>query len=312
MNHSGNLVARIAGGIGLGAFALLSVPRPPHSENLHRTQSVPAPPVIRTDRDGGRSQPSPDSAETERIRPGDPKLTAAQRMLRHKVELLQRGRAFLLTVPTYTAKLSKQEVVKGELLPEQVMSLKCRHSPFSVYLLWQTGDVGREVIYVEGANSGKLIAHDGGWKSRLPALSLTPDSWIAMRDARYPVTAAGVVALIDIMDGIHADDLARATVASCEQTAGHFNGRPCDTFTMRYKNREVSPTYRKSITMIDREWHVPLSTRHFEWPGPESTIPENELDDATLIESYTFTDLTLHAPLTDRDFDSTNAEYQFR
>ena len=312
MNHSGNLVARIAGGIGLGAFAMLTVPRPPLPENLHRTQSVPVPAVIRTVPETDRTQPSPGSAATERVQPGDPKWTAAQRMLQHKVELMQRGRAFLLTVPTYTARLSKQEVVKGELLPEQVMSLKCRHSPFSVYLLWLGGDAGREVIYVEGANSGKLIAHDGGWKSRLPAFSLTPDSWLAMRDARYPVTAAGVVALIDIMDGIHADDLARATVASCEQTAGHFNGRPCDTFTMQYKNRELSPTYRKSITLIDQEWHVPLSTRHFEWPGPESTAPEDQLDDATLVESYTFTDLTFHAPLTDRDFDSTNAEYQFR
>ncbi len=312
MNHSGNLVSRIVGGIGLGAFGLLSVMRPPLPENLHGTQSVSVNPVIRAVAETDRTQPSPDSAATERIRPGDPKLTAAQRMLQHKVELMQRGRAFVLTVPTYTARLTKQEVVKGELLPEQVMSLKCRHSPFSVYLRWLTGDVGREVIYVDGANAGKLIAHDGGWKSRLPALSLTPDSWLAMRDARYPVTAAGVVALIDIMDGIHADDLGRATVASCEQTAGHFNGRPCDTFTMQYKNREVSPTYRKSITLIDREWHVPLSTRHFEWPRPESTVPETQLDDATLIESYAFTDLTFHAPLTDRDFDSTNAEYQFR
>ncbi|MEK6258487.1 MAG: DUF1571 domain-containing protein [Planctomycetota bacterium] len=259
-----------------------------------------------------QTEPLLDAADAEQIQQDDPEPTTAQQTLQHKVELLQRGRTFLLTVPSYTAKLSKQEVVKGELLDEQMMLLKCRHKPFSVYLKWLTTDAGREVIYAEGANDGKLTAHDGGWKSRLPAFSVSPDSWIAMRNARYPVTAAGVLALIDIMDGIHADDLARASFASCEQTIEHFDGRPCHTFTMLYKNRELSPIYRKSITMIDQEWNVPLSTRHFEWPRAETAVLENQLDEATLIESYAFTELAFDAPLTDQDFDPTNAEYQFR
>ena len=317
MNYSGILVARIVGAVGLGMCALLSLVLPSAPTNINESHRFTAKPVTRmvdaTNRPESQpAQPLFDSADTQPIQHDDPELTAAQRTLQHKVELLQRGRAFLLTVPAYTAKLSKQEVVKGELLDEQTISLKCRHSPFSVYLKWLTTDAGREVIYVEGANDGNLIAHDGGWKSRLPAFSVSPDSWIAMRNARYPVTAAGVLALIDIMDGIHADDLARANFTSCEQAIEHFDGRPCHTFTMLYKNRELSPIYRKSITMIDQEWNVPLSTRHFEWPQAETTVPENQLDEATLIESYAFTELAFDAPLTDQDFDPTNAEYQFR
>lgn len=312
MNYSGILVARVVGGIGLGVCVLLSLILSSVPEKLHETQSDSAKPVIRTVQEIDRTKPLLESADSERIRQDDPKLTGAQRTLQHKVALLQRGRAFLLTISGYTAKQSKQEVVKGELLDEQMMLLKCRQKPFSIYLQWLSGDVGREVIYVEGANAGKMIAHDGGWKTRLPALSLSVDSWLAMRDARYPVTAAGVLALIDIMDGIHAEDLARANVSSCELTIEQFDGRPCDTFTTLYKNRKVSPIYRKSITMIDQEWNVPLCTRHFEWPRAETTVPENQLDEATLIESYAFTELAFDAHLTDQDFDPTNAKYQFR
>ncbi len=317
MNYSGILVVRVVGAIGLGVCALFSLGLPSVPTNINESQTFAEHPVTRLVHDSNQSEWSPtepllDAADSRQIQPDALELTAAQRTLQHKVELLQRGRAFLLTVPTYTAKLCRQEVVRGELLDEQTIFLKCRHSPFSVYLKWLTTDAGREVIYAEGANDGQLIAHDGGWKSRLPAFSVSPDSWIAMRNARYPVTAAGVLALIDIMDGIHAEDLARARVASCELTVEHFDGRPCDTFTMLYKNREASPIYRKSITMIDQEWNIPLSTRHYEWPSAETAVPDNQLDEATLIESYAFTELAFDAPLTDQDFDPTNAEYQFR
>lgn len=317
MNYSGILAIRIVGAIGLGVCALFSVVFPSGPTIVNESQNGTGLSRAPTDHKSNRckqceNEPALAPVGSGKVQQLDPELTAAQRTLQHKVELLQRGRAFLLKVPTYTAKLSKQEVVKGELLDEQTISLKCRHSPFSVYLTWLSGDVGREVIYVEGANDGKLTAHDGGWKSRLPAFSLSPDSWLAMRDARYPVTAAGVLALIDIMDGIHADDLARSKVASCELTVDHFDGRPCHTFTTLYKNREVSPIYRKSVTMIDQEWNVPLSSRHFEWPKAEGTVPENQLDEATLIESYAFTELAFDAPLADRDFDTSNPEYQFR
>lgn len=237
----------------------------------------------------------------------------ARRNLSRKIRLLEKGNQFLEGLSGYTALLRKQEMVGNELLAEQAIEFKCRHQPFSVYLHWVVGDVGREVIYIEGKNNGKMIAHDGGWKARLPAFSLDPEGRLAMRDARCPVTTAGILYLTETMLSIHQDDLATSNVASCDvETDQPFDGRACTVFTTKYKSPAGSPDYRKSVTYIDDEWSIPVYSRHYEWPTSNTDLNDAELDDATLIESYSFSEIQMKPPLTDRDFDRSNPEYHFR
>jgi hypothetical protein len=255
---------------------------------------------------------SPELDESATNEDGLPR-SRAELNLRKKIKLLERGQAFLEGIPAYTATLQKQEVVDGELLDEQTMQLKCRHQPFSVYLLWVTGDTGREVLYVEGQNEGRLIAHDGGWKARLPAFSLHPESRLAMLDARYPVTDAGMLNLARTMLEVHYQDLAGTGLASCEvDDQQSFDGRRCYVFTTQYKPGVGPHDYRKSITFIDYEWNVPVHSLHFKWLPAGRDIAESELDAATLVESYSFSDIKIPYPLTDSDFDRSNSEYHFR
>lgn len=233
--------------------------------------------------------------------------------LRRKVELLQQGREFVQSAGAYTATMLKQEEVQGERLDEQEVFLKCRQSPFSVYLRWDGGDAGREVLYVEGRDDGKLLGHDGGWKARLPSLTLDPECSLAMRDTRYPVTQAGLVALIDLMTDVHEEDLQTGRFAKCEYgDDSDFDGRPCHAFTTVYTSAETSPDYRKSVTLIDQEWNVPVSTQHYGWPAEGQQIADDELDAATLIESYQFTDVNFEAQITEADFDPEHEDYKFR
>lgn len=232
--------------------------------------------------------------------------------LRQKVEMLERGRDHILKTSGYRTKFIKQEVVDGERLDEQVILMKCRHRPFSVYLAWQEGEAGREVLYVEGENDGRLLGHDGGWKSKLPSILLKPDSQLAMRGARYPVTDAGLAGLAGLMLKVHQHDLQSANVASCtvKQTQGP-NGRSCHEFTTIYKDPQVSPTYRKSITRIDDEWNVPVETLHFGWTDSTFAASDAALDEATLIESYRFDEINFDDPPQDVEFDRNNPDYRF-
>lgn len=244
--------------------------------------------------------------------PQESSLTAEE-ALHKKVDLLRKGLEFLKSRGSYSAEMAKQELVGGELQPEHVIALKCRQQPFSVYLLWHTGDPGREVLYIEGQNRGRLIGHDGGWKARLPALSLAPDSSLAMRDARYPVTKAGLGGLSEIMIGVHEADLQRKNFSTCDYRPHvPFDGRDCHAFVTVYNSAAPSPDYRKSVTLIDREWCVPLSSQHYAWPQRELQGSETELDAATLIESYQFTKIDFDRSLTDADFDRRNDDYAFR
>lgn len=233
--------------------------------------------------------------------------------LQKKIGLLNQGRKFLLDCPDYTAVFSKQELVGNQLLDLQDIFLKCRHQPFSVYLYWMTGDEGREVLYVEGQNEGRMVVHGGGWKARLPSLTISPDSTLAMQESRYPVTKAGLLGTVDMTLAVHAEDLAKQRLSRCEQLDDQeFDGRLCSTFVTEYKSAASSPTYRKSITLIDKEWNVPLYTRNFGWPGPAEKSSGEELDEATLIEFYTFTDVQFRQQLASADFDRANAEYMFK
>jgi hypothetical protein len=234
--------------------------------------------------------------------------------LKRKVALLEQGEKFLAEVDCYTATLTKQERVGDELLDEQTIQLKCRQKPFSVYLVWTTGDTGREVIFIEGENNGRMIAHDGGWKARLPAFHLDPHCRLAMRDSRYPVTSAGFGALTTMMLDLHREDVAKNSgLASCRaQEDQTFDGRPCTVFTTEYSSQASSPTYRKSITYIDNEWNLPVHSKHFEWPVAGKNADKANPDDSTLIESYSFTDVDMGCALSESDFDRNNSEYRFR
>ena len=128
-----------------------------------------------------------------------------------KMRLIERGIEFLTKTPDYTAQFVKQELVNGDLLDEQEMEMKVRHAPFSVYLKWVTGEQGREILFVEGANDGHMKAHGGGWKIRLPTVSLEPTNSLAMAESRYPVNKAGLLELVrDLIEYAYRDMTGRA------------------------------------------------------------------------------------------------------
>lgn len=255
---------------------------------------------------------SVNKAETA-VQEGTSPATGSRQNLTTKVEMLRRSLVYLDSIPGYTANLSKQEEVKGELLDEQTLFIKCRQKPFSVYLRWSTGDEGREVLYIEGANNGKLLGHDGGWKARIPAFYLQPDCPLAMRDTRYPASCAGIRFLIDQMLGVHKGDLKASNFASCEmETDVPFDDRPCVKFTTKYQSSKASPLYRKSVTFLDRERSIPLHSEHYGWPAKETASNDDTCDAKTLLERYTFRDFASHESLSDADFDRSNKEYKFR
>jgi len=237
----------------------------------------------------------------------------AKQTLQAKMALLEKGRTYLETIPDYTAQFTKQELVHGELTEEQLIHLKCRHHPFSVYLKWEIGDEGREVLYIDGQNDDEMIVHGGGWKARLPALSISPTSSLALKESRYPITNAGLLELAKTMLTVHAADLAKNTLEKCEKLADQeFDGRMCDVFLVEYRDATVSPTYRKSITLIDKEWHVPVYARNFGWPNEGSTATGELLDEETLVEYYTYADVQFRQQLAELDFDRSNEDYRFK
>lgn len=229
--------------------------------------------------------------------------------------LLEKGCRYLETVPDYTATFSKQEFLGGELSENQVINLKCRHKPFSVYMKWVVGDKGQELLYVDGQNEDKMLVKMGGLKGRLvPTLKLDPTGSLAMKESRYPITKAGIMALAETIIEFRKKDLEQNLNTECVMLSDQkFDGKDCYCFIAHFANAKESDIYRKSIIYIDQATCLPVFVRGFGWPedGMASTTPE-ELDENTLIESYSFTEIKLKSELASSAFSKTNKKYRFQ
>ncbi|MBS0264694.1 MAG: DUF1571 domain-containing protein [Planctomycetes bacterium] len=232
------------------------------------------------------------------------------------VALLELGKHRIEQIPDYTATFVKQEKLDGGDLQElQSMEFKLRHKPFSVYMKWvEGGDVGREVLLVDGQYDDKMLVRLGGIKKKLPLMKLEPTGSLAMAESRHPVTEAGLLQLAEKILKYRKRDMAMKSGVRWEMHADQkFMGRVCDCWSVEYESPEVEPTYRKSITYIDRELSLPICVRNFGWPEKGAEFSDAAaLDEATLIEYYGYTDIRVDERLPDVAFDKANTEYTFR
>lgn len=286
-----NVDPTTAGADPAGALELLDVQKCP---------PAPPMPVMMSQENGAQTvaQQSPDV------------LSGRWALLMQKM-ILEKGKATFGQVSDYTATLHKQERLGSSLGDVQTVKVKLRHEPFSVYMKWLTYDKGRELIFVEGENDGKMLVQPGGWKGRLTGtLALEPNGRMAMSESRHPPSEAGLVRLADTLLKYNRQNLKSHRGWTCEMHDNqNFQGRECYVFITTYDNPKVSETYRKSIQYVDKELSLPIVVKNYTWDSEAD--PEN-IDEITLIESYTWTDIRVDQRLANADFDETNSSYRFQ
>ena len=251
-------------------------------------------------------------------RPADGPLAAEcdpeRQVLLKNIQLLDEGSRTFQRVPCYTATFVRQERINGDLHDAEEIELKVRHQPFSVYMQWFSADTGRELLYVEGLNQGRMLVRLGGWKGRvLPALNVDPHGADALEQSRHPIGRAGILALAGTMLENRRSELARNVKVRCAHLENRRrNGRDCHYFCFEFDTPSESEVYRKLVQYIDREWLVPICVQNYTWPDPPGGETGVSLDDDTLIEYYSYSNINLELRLSDVDFDRTNPVYRLR
>ncbi|WP_437185220.1 DUF1571 domain-containing protein [Planctomicrobium sp. SH668] len=225
--------------------------------------------------------------------------------------LLENGAASFAKVPDYTAKMCRQERIGGELGDFQVVDVKIRHEPFSVYMKWSEGDRGRQLIYVRGENNGNMLVQPGGMKGRLTGvLNLEPTGTLAMAETRYSIEKAGLLELARTVLSFQKADLNRGKGYQCQLLDNQeFEGRKCFLYHIEYEGAEYNEFYRKSLIYIDKELSLPICVKNYTW-GVD--VNPETIDDETLIEYYSYTDLKFTQNLTASHFDKYNQDYRLR
>jgi hypothetical protein len=214
------------------------------------------------------------------------------------IALLAETRARLQTVRDYECRLVKHERVCGVLLPESVLTMKVRTSPFSVYIRCDSpeADRGLEVCYVEGRNDGKMRVHPPHIMGVLGFWTVATDDPRAFEKNRHTVTEAGFAHLLDAT--ARAWNLERSLGKTVVRiTDDEIAGRACTRIETMHPDRTAGPFYGfRCFLWMDKATRLPAGADTYDWPragGPA---------DGELLESYRFLGVRCNVGLSDKMF----------
>jgi hypothetical protein len=174
------------------------------------------------------------------------------------------------------------------------------HQPaFSVYMSFIKPYAGREVVYVEGQNDGKLQVLDAGFTRMLGKISLDPNGTRAMSGQKHPITDVGMRNLTAKLSKMWQ---AETQFAECDVTTKpdtKINGRSALMVQVVHPIARQNFKFHAARLFFDNELGVPIHFDAYTWPAETGGEPPLE-------ESYTYTNLKVNNGFTARDFDPNN------
>lgn len=196
--------------------------------------------------------------------------------------VLEESRKAIDALKTYQVKMTHQERVNDRLNPIEDVILSIRRAPKAVRLEWLDGpNKGREVLYAADANGGLMHVRMAPTLVPLPRLSMAPDSPLATRNSRHPITEAGLEPIVANMEDAYAkslkNDQSRGRLSYEGLVVADGSTTPC------HKIVRVTPERETWTVLIDPETHLPVSVQAIAGNGD-------------LLEQYTFREPILDLP----------------
>src|SRR5262249_19344032 len=176
------------------------------------------------------------------------------------VQLLANARQKFATVTDYTCTLVKQERIRGQMQPENVIAMKVRNQPYSVYMYWHAPKnfAGQEVCYVAGRNNGMMRVHSAGLLKMAGWVSVDPADPRAQQHSRHRIDEGGIGNLIErTWKGWQEErQLNKSQVIIAEY---EFNKRRCLRVEISRPDRNAGKYYcYRSVTYFDKETSLPV------------------------------------------------------
>lgn len=225
-----------------------------------------------------------------------------QHPLAPAIEHAEQSLAALQKVQNYQAVFTKQEMIQGKMLKSEVV-LKLREQPYSVYMLFVNPHKGREVIYVEGKNEGKLLVHETGIRSIAGTVALEPASDDALEENRYPITMVGMRKMVEKLLQQWRQEGQYGEVEVKYYPNARMGDVECKVIESRHPTPRKQFKFQMSRLYIEKTTGLPVRLEQWGFPNT-GTQP-------VLVEEYTYTRLQTNPGLTDLDFDQNNPGYAF-
>ena len=222
------------------------------------------------------------------------------------LRLAYKAREKFRTVQDYTCVMIKRERVNGELLPREYLDMKARNRPFSVYFKWKEPYQGREAIYVEAQNKGKLLVHSTGVEKVVGGtVALDPRGKTAMENSRHDVTEAGIGNLVEQLCTRWESEKKLGKTQVEMKDNSKVDNRVCWCVKTLQPHDPSNYSYYRTRVFFDKDNGLPIRFEGYDWPSTGSS------PDGDLIEEYTYRDLKFNVALGALDFSVENPKYSF-
>ncbi len=196
--------------------------------------------------------------------------------------ILAETRQAVDALSSYRVKMTHQERVGETLNPVEDVVLNVRRKPKAVRLEWPDGpNQGREVIYAADANKGLMHVKMPEALVPLPRLAMAPDSPLALRNSRHPITEAGFDTIVENLERSYQGNLR----ADSSNGLVRYEGLeiPEGLTQACHKLVRVTPTNETWTVYLDPQTHLPASVQAVSGKGE-------------LLERFTFRDPVLNLP----------------
>jgi len=273
--------------VGVLGLVFLGAGQPPSSSPP--PGQPPAPQAVSSNAPTGEAPVPPTTAAPQQVSPMDAPL----RLIREAQQAYQ-------NVRDYTCLLIKRERMNGRLPPQNVIEMKVRAQPFSVYLRWiePRNEAGQEVCYVAGKNNGQMRVHPKGVLGSVAGfISLDPTDPRARQTSKRSITEAGIGNMIERFARAWEHER-QLNLASQVQVAEYeYNRRRCTRVEILHPdNANGQFLYYRDIIYFDKETHLPIRLEFYDWPRQAG-------DPGQLVEIYSFANMRINVGLGDDVFD---------
>ncbi|MBR5710746.1 MAG: DUF1571 domain-containing protein [Thermoguttaceae bacterium] len=208
----------------------------------------------------------------------------------------------------YACIVTMRETVGGKLQETRRAQMIFRAEPFSVYMKYITPDdiVGREIVYVEGHNNGRIIVTKGGFRPALAHITraIKTDSQLAHSESNHSLKELGIASMMkQLLDVAHSTEQFPDCKIEFFENAS-IDNRACTVIQITHEPKsDVFPFYKGQV-FIDNQYQVPVRFVCYNWPDSSGV--------ATIREEFTYTNIIPNISVTDADFDYRNPRYEFK
>jgi len=215
------------------------------------------------------------------------------------IALLDESRQQFQRVQDYECTMISQERVHEKLLPVNVMAMKVRQRPFSVYLCWQSPHSarGQEVCYVSGRNQGNLRVHAAGILGVVGFVSIDPHDPRVFAENRHCITDAGLGNLLESTNRYwQKERLLNQTQVNISEV--QLEERPCLRIETIHPASSSDSFYAyRCVLLLNKATHLPVGAEAYDWPHKDGPA------DGQLLERYHFANLRCNLDLDNKSFD---------